>query len=244
MKSIDTAVILAAGTGSRMTGTNGDKPKGFIELDGMTLIERSAAHLYRAGIRNLVIGTGYQKAYYEAFKSSLEINCIFNPLFAETGSMYTLWNLRNALNSAFLLLESDLLYDPVGLQLLLNDPHEDVILASGMTHSGDEVFIETTSDSHLINMSKNPALLNKTDAELVGISKVSFSAFQLMCKLAEPIFRENMRLDYESVMVKAVKDMPFYVLVSESLIWCEIDDPIHYQRALRQIYPKLRRDFW
>jgi 2-aminoethylphosphonate-pyruvate transaminase len=157
--------------------------------------------------------------------------------------MYTLWNLRKALNSDFLLLESDLLYDPTALQLLIDEPYKDVILSSGMTNSGDEVFIECSPEGFLVNMSKDTSKLNKIDSELVGISKVSLSTYQRMCSIAGEHFKNNMRTDYESVMVLTGKTHPFFVLVSPSLIWCEIDSPEHYRRAVNHIYPKLKKDF-
>ena len=59
-----------------------------------------------------------------------------------TGSMYTLYVVRDLVKGPFLLLESDLLYDPAALNICYLIPDEDIILASGKTHSGDEVYIQ------------------------------------------------------------------------------------------------------
>ena len=42
---IDTAVILAAGLGSRLKERTKEMPKAFLEIDGFTLIERSINNL-------------------------------------------------------------------------------------------------------------------------------------------------------------------------------------------------------
>lgn len=241
MERTDTAVFLAAGLGSRLKGLSENKPKGFLEIDGIALIERSVQNLLASGITKFIFGTGFLSDVYEEFAAKYHAVCIRNEKFAETGSMYTLYNLRAEVTSSFLLLEADLLYDPKGISILLNDPHPDAILASGKTNSGDEVFIETDTRSYLVNLSKNPSTLASVDAELVGISKVSFSTYTLMCRLASEIFPKNPRVDYEHVFVEASRIEKLFVRKEEGYTWCEIDDESHYQRALTMIYPLLKQ---
>ena len=53
-------VILAAGKGSRLNGTAGDKPKCLVEVGGITLLERQIRTLERAGIDDIVVVVGCQ----------------------------------------------------------------------------------------------------------------------------------------------------------------------------------------
>src|SRR5881398_439861 len=53
-------VILAAGKGSRLNGTAGDKPKCLVEVGGMTLLERQIRVLKKAGIADIVVVVGCQ----------------------------------------------------------------------------------------------------------------------------------------------------------------------------------------
>jgi len=240
MPKIDTAVFLAAGLGSRLKGLSKDKPKGFLEIEGKSLIELSVNKLMDAGIKQLFFGTGYLSEFYDDFARKYNAKCIKNEIFANTGSMYTLYNMRNLINTDFLLLEADLLYDKSGLNALLNDEHSDAILASGKTNSKDEVFIETDAQSNLINMSKNHALLKSIDAELVGISKVSEFTYRKMCSFAETQFKHNPKLDYEYVFVELAKKQKLFVQKIEDYVWCEIDDEHHYHRALETISPLIQ----
>lgn len=239
MGKIETAVFLAAGLGSRLKGMSGDKPKGFLEIEGVSLIERSVKKLQDAGIKQFFFGTGHACEVYEDFTRNLNATCIKNEIFADTGSMYTLYNMREQINSDFLLLEADLLYDRFGLTALIEDEHEDAILASGMTQSNDEVFIETDEKSNLVNMSKDRTKLNSIDAELVGISKVSLASYRKMCKIAEKKFFTKPKLDYEYVFVELSKKQEVFVKKIEDYIWCEIDDADHYQRALEKVFPRI-----
>jgi len=237
MSKIDTAVFLAAGLGSRLKGLSKGKPKGFLEIEGHSLIEFSVNKLLESGIKQFFFGTGYLSEAYEAFAEKYNAQCIKNEIFADTGSMYTLYNMQNYIKNDFLLLEADLLYDKSGLITLINDQHSDVILASGKTHSGDEVFIEADSQNHLINMSKNASILKSISGELVGISKVSLPTYNKMCVFANTQFKHNPKLDYEYVFVELAKTQELFVKKVEDYIWCEIDDENHYQRALEKVFP-------
>ena len=66
MTHLTCAVILAAGRGQRLKSVLPDKPKGFIELDGLPIIERSIRQLKQAGLSEIIIVTGYAAGYYEA----------------------------------------------------------------------------------------------------------------------------------------------------------------------------------
>ena len=50
---------MAGGLGSRFGGRTESMPKGFIEIDGMAMVERSVRKLLDAGIEQIIIGTGH-----------------------------------------------------------------------------------------------------------------------------------------------------------------------------------------
>jgi 2-aminoethylphosphonate-pyruvate transaminase len=240
MPETETAVFLAAGLGSRLKGLSHDKPKGFLEIEGISLIERSVQNLLDSGIKHLFFGTGFRSDVYEDFAVKYDATCIKNEFYSGTGSMFTLYNMRNHIKNGFLLLEADLLYDKAGITTLLEDPHPDVILASGRTNSGDEVFIETDTRSFLKNMSKDPSQLANSNTELVGISKVSAEAYLQMCRIAERQFTAKPKLDYEYVFVELARSSEIFVKKVENFVWCEIDDEHHFQRALTKVFPLLK----
>ncbi len=241
---VKTAVILAAGLGSRLKDRTKEKPKGFLEIGGKTIIEQSVRKLIESGIENIFIGTGYLYEKYEEFaRNFYQITCRFNPDYAVSGSLYTLYNMKELIKDDFLLLESDLLYDKTGLKVLLNDFHKDVILASGYTNSNDEVFIETDEEFHLIQVSKIKDNLMSIYGELVGISKISYPAFTGICNFVEKEPAICKKMDYESALAKISilniqnNTEPFYVKKIQDYSWCEIDDEEHLERARSKIHP-------
>lgn len=238
---VTTAVILAAGLGSRLKGRTRERPKAFLEIDGKSLIRRSVDNLLQAGITKIVIGTGYLSECFDALKSTYPmITTVKNEDFALTGSMYTLYTLRHTLTKDFLLLESDLLYEKAALSALTNDPRQDIILASGATHSNDEVYIEADDSKHLVNMSKTPEDLRHISGELTGLNKVSYAAYWRMCDYARARYATGDRaLHYEDALVGIAGETGIFMKKINDLAWCEIDDEHHLTRARRLIYPKI-----
>jgi len=249
---IQTAVILAAGMGTRLQGEIADHPKGFLRLGTLPIIEESIRSLMSAGIEDIVIVTGHRAAYYDALSLAYggRVRTVGNPVYAESGSMYSLYCARDAVDKAFLLLESDLIYEPRALTELLAHPAEDAILLSGPTGAGDEVFV-ATNDGILFAMSKDAdSLVSGQDesagirvtGELVGISKISAELFALMLRIAAPAFEKSLFFDYETdCLVAAARERPIACPVVPDLVWSEIDDPTHLQRARDVIYPEIRR---
>ncbi|QSE96095.1 phosphocholine cytidylyltransferase family protein [Fulvivirga lutea] len=241
--AIKTAVILAAGLGSRLKDRTKEKPKAFLEIDGKTLIHRSIENLLNQGITRIIIGTGYLNEFFDNLKNEFpQIETHRNDDYAATGSMYTLYNLKSLINEDFLLLEGDLLYEKAALTHLITDTHQDIVLASGKTNSNDEVYIEANEQSHLTNMSKKPSELNHISGELVGISKISLSTFNLMCDYAMKLYDKGDRsFHYEDDFVGISKTKDIFIKKVEGLAWCEIDDENHLNRALEMVYPLIQQ---
>lgn len=237
---IKTAVILAAGLGSRLKERTKTMPKGFISIDNKPIILHSIHKLIEAGIERIVIGTGYHSEFYEELSQKYScIECVKNEQYSITGSVYTLYNLRDHIHEDFLLLESDILYDKRGLLEVLQDGRNNVILSSGKTSSGDEVYIEVDELNRLVNMSKFTTELKTIYSELVGITKVSLDMYKSMCNYTYGNIEANGKLDYERVMVAVSKESDIFVRKIEDYVWCEIDDENHLNRALTRIYPKI-----
>ena len=78
--------------------------------------------------------------------------------------------------------------------------------------------------------------------ELVGITKVSQALFAEMVKLSECLFRETLKVDYETdALVQAGRVRPIACHLVPDLVWAEIDDEHHLARAREQVYPRIGR---
>jgi choline kinase len=112
---VTTALLLAAGTGSRLMPLTSNTPKCLTEVNGKSFLERLVENLILKGFKRLVIVTGYQKHCIEEFISNLSadltIEFIFSPLYKTTNNIYSLWMARETIKEPFMLVEGDLIFD-------------------------------------------------------------------------------------------------------------------------------------
>lgn len=253
---IDTAVIMAAGKGTRFGARTTAMPKGFIEFKGKPMIERSVENLLSAGIKHIIIGTGYHSEWYEGLRAKYsQIETVFSPAYAESNSMETLYKCRHSIGARdFLLLESDIVFDAKALSVLLEDTHDDIMLASDIVKFQDQYYIAVDDKLDLLMCSTDKDVIHmKTGkspyGELVGIHKISNRFFREMASDYNTHRNEYLKRGYEfeiedvatslgRVAPSAVvgdeviaghnlrlpRRIPMYVLKPSHLLWYEIDD--------------------
>lgn len=217
---------MAAGIGTRFGEHTKLMPKGFIPFHGKAMVIRSIETLLECGIERIIIGTGYHKEYYEALQSKYpQVECCFSPLFAETNSMYTLWNCRELIGDEdFLLLESDLVFEKRAIECLLECPHESTMLITPVTKFQDQYYVEMNEKGVLTNCSTDPNALHY-NGELVGIHKLTNDFYHTMCCEYSSIVEEKPKLGYEYELLDISKRIqPMKVLCVKDLQWYEIDD--------------------
>jgi choline kinase len=222
-----TAVIMAAGMGTRFGDRTKVMPKGFIPFMGVPMVERSIRTLILCGVKRIIIGTGYHREYYEelAKKYRPVVECVFSPRFAETNSMYTLWNCRQAIGDKdFLLLESDLVYERKAIDTLKTCPFDSAMLITPVTKFQDQYYVEMNDRAELVNCSTDPEALNPS-GELVGIHRVSNKFYRLLCSEYEKVMEEKPKLGYEFMLLDVSQRItPMHVTKLDGLQWYEIDD--------------------
>ncbi len=225
---ITKAVILAAGMGLRLKGMGEDIPKGFIHLGDSPIIEYSLKALIACGIREIMIVTGHKGEYYENLGETYpEISTVENARFAETGTMCSLGCAKDFVDADFILLESDLIYDPAAITGILNAPHSDCLLLSGTTNAGDEVYVEAV-ENRVTGISKNRDEIKGSVGEYIGIAKISQQLYDRLIQTAD----SNPKLSYDmDCMVGVASEYPVYFLRMEGLDWAEIDDLSQLERA-------------
>ena len=243
--------------GIRLRNITGLLPKGLLEIGGKSLIYRSLECLKNEGISRAVVVTGFQDSLYHQHlqqnEDIPELEFIHSKQFEDTGSMHSLFVASNYLQEDFLLLESDLLYESRALPSVINFEGPDVVLAAGKTGSGDEVYIygekraektSTITSGRIVRgkiaaISKKPFPDLSVQGELVGISKISLKLLNLMCDYHEAHLEFPCSRHYEECIsdICSKTEIPF--LRVGDLIWTEIDDQSHYDRALKEILPRL-----
>jgi choline kinase len=246
---VQSAVILAAGRGIRLGRLGTEQPKGFIEIGGQPLIVRSINHLLASGIERIVIVTGHMANVYDqlAEKYGGRLECCFNPNFASSGSFESLCTSLTLVHEPFLLLESDIIYQPVALKTVMSHKQESVLLASGPTGAGDEVYVWSefrpeSASPVLTDLSKNlETRPEKPFGELVGIVKIGHALRGLLEDKAAELRISHPRSDYEAGLVAVSACASIACCKLADLVWAEIDDERMLDHVRTNVYPRMQR---
>lgn len=236
------AVIMAGGLGTRFGKRTLAMPKGFIEIDGVAIVEHSVKKLIAAGVEEIIIGTGHCAEWYERLAKKYPcIRTVHNDNYAATSSMGTLAVCAPLVTGDCYILESDLIYDAAGLFVLANDANANAVLASGQTHSEDEVYLATDAAGRLIKVSKKQDEIGTAAGELVGISKVTKSFLDLMASYYKDNLPESIKADYEGVIATlSAGGHAAYVHAVENYAWAEVDDEAMLIRAESKVWPLIK----
>jgi L-glutamine-phosphate cytidylyltransferase len=245
-------VILAAGKGSRLNGTAGDKPKCLVELGGMTLLERQIHALEHAGIEEIVVVVGCQADRVRKALGPValakgacgsRITYVENARFSETNSLYSLWTARALLSEGFVVLNCDVLFHPGLLDDLLTTHLDAALLIDyrepGDAPLGDEEMKVKVRSGLVVDMSKtmDPA---EADGENVGIVKFGpKSAPHLVSIMDRLVAAGALREWAPKAFREFAQDRPLHAVSTGGHPWIEIDFPEDYRRALREVLPAI-----
>lgn len=235
MDKIKTAVIIAAGMGTRFGDKTEFIPKGFIPVNGVPMIIQSIETLIKSGITRIIIGTGYLKEKYEELAEKYPVlEFSFSEKYKDTNSMWTLCNCKESIgNDDFILLESDLIFEQKAITELVNHEKSNVLLAANEVKFQDQYFVAYNEDNILINCSTDRTQLN-VRGEFVGIHKISNNFYNQLCIYYDAIKNEYPKLGYEFGLLHISQNiMPLYVHKINDLMWYEIDDEKDLEYAER-----------
>ncbi len=92
---MDSAVILAAGFGSRFVPLTFETPKGLLEVFGERMIERQIRQLQEAGIMDITIVVGYLKEKFDYLIDKYGVKLLYNPEYHNKNTLATVYHARD-----------------------------------------------------------------------------------------------------------------------------------------------------
>jgi histidinol-phosphate/aromatic aminotransferase/cobyric acid decarboxylase-like protein/choline kinase len=246
------AVILAAGFGRRMMPLTANKHKCLLEIAGRPVLNRILVPLIKNGITDITIVTGYRAPELHDFMNEyyphLNVQWIHNEKYETTNNIYSLsLALENIANEDIVLIECDLVFDPVVISTLLNSPYEATALLSRYEPGMDGTVVSLSGDvitaihpPHLqgydFSFSDKYKTMNmyKFSAKFVDESLARLTSFY-----AKTI---NDNCYYELVMGVMIymQSSEIHGVVVDTKLWSEIDDPVDVQVTEFKFNPSQR----
>lgn len=139
------AVILAAGTGSRLRPHTDDVPKPLVQVAGQPLLAWSIDALVDAGVRRFVLVVGYRSSQIAAFIDAryplLDVELIYNHAFdtSNNAASLVLASQSVADDERIILLDGDLMYDPAIVRELVRTDGSALVVRRTSELSDEEV---------------------------------------------------------------------------------------------------------
>lgn len=172
-----TAIVLAAGRGSRLHPYTESCPKCLTELGDATLLDRQLATLRECGVQNIVIVTGYLAGMLER----PGIVCVNNPLWAETNMVESLFCAEGKFTNDIIVSYSDIVYEPrVLLALLESRTDISVVIDRRWRALWEKRFADPLSDAEtlrlddrgdIVEIGQPPESFEQIEAQYIGLMR-------------------------------------------------------------------------
>jgi choline kinase len=230
-----TAVILAAGTATRLHPLTEELPKALLPVGGVPLLERALESLGRHGIRETVVVTGHGRDVVKRFLASLpggiRVTEVFNPLYASTQNNYSLWLALHACRGRdILLLDADILFAPQILTRLLRTSLQNALVLKADPDIGEEemkVICQPDGRVTAIGKHLSPA---RSAGESLGMEKFSREWTEALLAVLDK--RKTKEEFYEeSFQVLIDRGLPLFTISSSPYDCIEIDTPTDLEAA-------------
>jgi choline kinase len=238
-------IILAAGKGSRLNGTAGDKPKCLLRVGEMTLLERQIETLRSAGVDDVAVVVGCQADLVRRI-CGRGVEFVENSRYAETNSLYSLWLARPLLLDGFVVMNCDVLFHPQLLDDLLTSRHEDALLLAYQDDDtepfGEEEMKVKVRRGRVIDISKTMQP-DEADGENVGLLKFGPRGAEVLASILDGRVAAGGLRDWAPrAFAEFAGIRPLHAVGTRGFPWTEIDFPEDYQRAVNDILPAIEGD--
>jgi len=220
-------VILAAGMAKRLRPLTDERPKCLLTVGRRTLLQRTVDALLAAGITELVVVTGYRQQMIRDFLTDrylkaadgttmpLTIHFIDNPDYAHNNNIFSLWLTRPYTDGKdFLLLDSDILFDPQIVPAVL--AAQGSALALNRHELGDEeIKVIVDDDQRVVEISK-VCSIEQAIGESVGIEKMT-------ADYSTALFRELEQMIAHEGLIDIFYERAFERLIPQSHTFQVVD---------------------
>lgn len=230
------AIILAAGMGKRLGEYTHDNTKCMLEVNGVKLIDRVLESLNNVQISRIIIVVGYKgdnvKKYVGTNYQGIPVLYVENATYDKTNNIYSLYLAKDFLQEEdTILLESDLIFEPEVLKVLLNCSDPNVALVDKYESWMDGTVVTLDDESHILRfIDKDHFKFEeiKSYYKTVNIYKFSkeFSSRYYVPFLTAYCTALGNNEYYEQVLrvILHLYNAPLKALPLSGQIWYEIDD--------------------
>lgn len=221
------AVVLAAGSGTRLRPFTNEKPKCLIDLGRCNLLERSLGLLSMNRISNVIIIVGYcgdiVKETVGCRFGRVTISYVVNDDYETTSTMRSLYQAKEVIDGDALILDGDLVYSPDALSCVIESEIRDIVLISFPSPSDEGAYVYVDKDNNRIDIRRGRENKARALGEFVGITKLTKESMKELYRIAENDFLNGITdRYYEEAILMLSKIRPVKCLFKD-VMWVGIN---------------------
>jgi choline kinase len=227
------AIVLSAGQGKRLLPLTATDPKCLLAVDGdRTVLDVQLDTLERCGVEQATVLIGFGAEQVERHlartpRNRLRVSTLYNPFYAVTDNLATCWMAREVMDSDFLLLNGDTLFEDAVLKRLLADASApiNVTIDRKDEYDSDDMKVTLDPDGRLRAIGKKLPL-HTVDGESIGMLLFRDAGVKAWRDALDRAIRqtEGLRNWYLSVVDEMAQKMTVGTVCIEGSWWAEIDD--------------------
>jgi L-glutamine-phosphate cytidylyltransferase len=240
-------IILAAGQGTRLRPLTDDLPKCLVDIGAGTILEHQLRNCLTVGLRDVAVVTGFEwrkvethiAGYLEGELAGLRVETVYNPFYAISNNLVSLWAARHHMGDGFILINGDDVFSPRILSMLMEREREpiQVCIDRKAQYDADDMKVALGPDERITAINKMLAP-EQTAGESIGIMRFSRGgAARLMSELEAMVRFDSAMKDWFTTAIERIAQSGFEVGAAsvEGMAWAEIDFPGDLEHVRRSI---------
>ncbi|MBW1769513.1 MAG: phosphocholine cytidylyltransferase family protein [Deltaproteobacteria bacterium] len=236
------AVVLCAGKGRRLYPLTKDMPKSLLSLGEKTILEHIIENLYAAGIDKIFLVTGYNRELIEDLMKNRkysDIHFIVNEKFASTNTAFSLNLALREIDSDFILINGDVVFDKDILLDLISHPEENCVVVDKTVNLNEEEVKVIALNGHIRRIGKE---LDPGDClgEAIGMNKISRGLIHKLSQVFDDLENKSeFHHFFEKGFDRVCENNGRFGILLTDKAWIEIDTMEDFFNAQNNIYPKI-----
>jgi choline kinase len=233
------AVILAAGTGTRLHPLTHNCPKCLVAVEGKRLIDYQLDALRAVGVEDIVLVVGYEADQIRRYCGDMA-RYIENLDYQTTNSIYSLHLAADELDVDTFLFNCDIVFHPQILRRMLDSGYPSVVAVDShvkLIEGEMNVAFDGGQQISAISKKLDPAQAQAQSMQLVKFDAAG--AVQVQQEVERLVFEQQKNAFPTSAYGPLIQVGSLYAVEGGDLPWGEIDSLEDFDRVETEVAPRL-----
>ena len=233
------AIILAAGTGTRLRPLTENKPKCMVAYKNKPIIDSILETMHSCKISEIALVNGYKKDVLELYLKDKQIKFYTNSDFATTNMVTTLFKAKSFMDDDLIISYGDIVYEKKVLKKLLESKSDFSVVvdrewralwAQRMENPLDDAETLKIKDEKIVELGKRPKSYDEIEGQYIGLIKISKKILDELIRFYENLDTQAVYdgKDYNNMYMTSFIQMAIDHLVDVTPVyidggWVEVD---------------------